>query len=289
MIRPVLLSFALLTLAVSASAQQGLERVIDIGHAQLNVREWTPAGTEGELILALPGSGGDHSRYQLIAPMLAEAGYHIVVINQRGIMGSTGNLSDLTLHDLADDVVAIADSFDADKFHMMGWVFGNRTSRMLATDHPERVASVTLIAAGGLVPALTERGELGRLLGEPNLSEAEKLRLARRTLFSPATDETRVASYVRNLNYWPEARAAQSQANRNTPVEEWSAGGTGPLLMVMGEDDLTAPVENGHLMKAEHGSRLTLAIVPDAGHVIGLEKPRETVTAIVNFLKSHPL
>lgn len=251
--------------------------------------EWLPDAESGELIIALPGSGGDFSRYKLIAPLIAEAGYHIVVVNQRGIMGSTGNLEDLTLHDLAADVIGVADSFNAERFHMMGWAFGNRTSRMTATIYPERVASVSLIAAGGLVPALTEPGELGQLLGNAELSETEKIRLARRTLFSPAANDRVVLDYVQNLQYWNEARRAQQTANRNTPVESWAAGGEGPLLMVMGEDDLTAPVENGHLMKAEHGDRLTLVVVPDAGHTIGLEKPAETVAAILPFLKSHPL
>ena len=139
------------------------------------------------------------------------------------------------------------------------------------------------------VPALTETGELGQLLGNAELSETEKIRLARRTLFSPAANDRVVLDYVQNLQYWNEARRAQQTANRNTPVESWAAGGEGPLLMVMGEDDLTAPVENGHLMKAEHGDRLTLVVVPDAGHTIGLEKPAETVAAILPFLKSHPL
>ena len=170
----------------------------------------------------------------------------------------------------------------------MGWAFGNRTSRMLATGYPDRVASVTLIAAGGLVPALTEPGELSRLLGEPDLPEAEKIQLARRTLFSPATGESVLVEYARNLRYWPAARRAQRTANLNTPLEEWSAGGVGPLLMVMGEDDLTAPVENGRLMKEQHGERLKLVVIPEAGHAIGLEKPGETVAAILNFLALHP-
>jgi pimeloyl-ACP methyl ester carboxylesterase len=160
---------------------------------------------------------------------------------------------------------------------------------MLATDYPERVASVTLIAAGGIVPALTEPGELGILLSNRNLTFDEKMQLARRTLFSAATADALVEDYVESLRYWPDARAAQGQANRNTPLEEWVAGGEGPLLMVMGEDDLTAPIENGHIMKAEHGDRLKLVIVPGAGHVVGLEKPADTAAAIVEFLKNHPL
>ena len=61
------------------------------------------------------------------------------------------------------------------------------------------------------------------------------------------------------------------------------------MLMVMGQDDMTAPIENGYVMKAEHGARLRLVVVPNAGHAIGLEKPAETATAIIQFLKDHPL
>ena len=283
------LALALCGIWLDASAQQGDFHRIDIGHAELSVVEWATDSPEAELILALPGSGGDYSRYKRVAPLLAEAGYRLVVINQRGIMGSSGELEDLTLHDLADDVIAVADHLGADRFHMAGWAFGNRTARMLATDYPDRVASVTLIAAGGIVPALTESGELASLLGNSDLPFTEKVRLARRTLFSPATDDALVEEYSRELNYWPEARVAQGQANRNTPLEEWVAGGEGPLLMVMGEDDLTAPIENGKIMKTEYGDRLTLVVIPDAGHALGLEKPDETAAAIVEFLKNHPL
>ena len=282
------LALALCGIWLDASAQQGDFHRIDIGHAELSVMKWAADSPEAELILALPGSGGDYSRYKRVAPLLAEAGYRLVVINQRGIMGSSGELEDLTLHDLADDVIAVADRLGADRFHMAGWAFGNRTARMLATDYPDRVANVTLIAAGGIVPALTESGELASLLGNSDLPFTEKVRLARRTLFSPATDDALVEEYARELNYWPEARVAQGQANRNTPLEEWVAGGEGPLLMVMGEDDLTAPIENGKIMKTEYGDRLTLVVIPDAGHALGLEKPVETA-AIVEFLKNHPL
>ena len=286
------LTASLCLLGYFTAAQAEVEprfRVIDIGHAELNVAEWSSPASDKELVLALPGSGGDHSRYRLIAPLLAEAGYHVIVINQRGVMGSSGSLDGLTLRELALDVISVANSLNVQKFHMMGWAFGNRTSRMLATEYPDRVASLTLIAAGGLVPALTEPGELSRLLGDSSLNQEEKVRLARRTLFSPATDESVLEEYAQSLSYWPEARRAQREANQNTPLEDWSAGGTGPLLMVMGEDDLTAPVENGHLMKQQHNERLTLVIISEAGHAVGLEKPVQTASEILRFLSQHPI
>ena len=124
---------------------------------------------------------------------------------------------------------------DIEKFHMAGWAFGNRTSRMLATTYPDRLASLILIAAGGLVQPLTEAGELAKLLDDQTLSKDEKIHLARCTMFSPKTDISIIRDYVQGLTIWPEARKGQSEANQNTPLEDWSAGGKGPVLMIMGK------------------------------------------------------
>ena len=265
------------------------ELLVDVDYAEFVTHIWTPKSGNAETIIALPGSGADVSRYKYIGPLLAKAGYKLVAINQRGILGSSGNLEDITLRDLARDVVTIADKLGINKFHMAGWAFGNRTSRMLATIYPERLASLILIAAGGLVPALTQPGELATLLDNQALSEEEKIHYARRTMFSPATDRNIVREYVQGLTYWPEARKGQRVANQNTPLEDWVAGGNGPVLMIMGEDDLTAPIENGYRMKAEYEDRLTLISVEKAGHAVGLEKPEEVAAAMVEFLLKHAI
>ena len=254
------------------------ELLVDVDYAEFVTHIWTPNSANAETIIALPGSGADVSRYKYIGPLLAKAGYKLVAINQRG-----------TLRDLARDVVTIADKLGINKFHMAGWAFGNRTSRMLATIYPERLASLILIAAGGLVPALTQPGELATLLDNQALSEEEKIHYARRTMFSPATDRNIVREYVQGLTYWPEARKGQREANQNTPLEEWVAGGNGPVLMIMGEDDLTAPIENGYRMKAEYEDRLTLISVEKAGHAVGLEKPEEVAAAMIEFLQKHAI
>ena len=57
----------------------------------------------------------------------------------------------------------------------------------------------------------------------------------------------------------------------------------------MGKNDLTAPIENGYLMKAEHGDRLTLIAIDDAGHAVGLEKPTKVAQGMINFLRKHPI
>ena len=90
-----------LLLCSTAFAAERTERTIDIGHAQLQVEVWESTLSNDETIIALPGSGGDITRYKYLAPLLADAGYRVVAVNQRGIMGSTGELEGLTLYDYA--------------------------------------------------------------------------------------------------------------------------------------------------------------------------------------------
>lgn len=287
---PIVLAFLLFSPLKVAAAEplQGLIPV-DIGNATLMANIWTPQSKHFETIIALPGSGGDVSRFRLIGPLLADAGFQLVALNQRGIMGSTGALDDLTLYDFADDVIAVADALKLDKFHMLGWAFGNRISRAAATKYPDRIATVSLIAAGGLVKPLTVPGELGQLLGDHALAIEEKMALARRTLFSQASPDELVRHYAASLNYWPEARQAQIQANRSTSLKQWWAGGSGPMLIIQGLDDKTAPPENGEQMKKEFGERITLVNLSNAGHLMGLEKPEDTVLTITAFLRQNSI
>jgi pimeloyl-ACP methyl ester carboxylesterase len=274
----------------AASAEPGAtSREFDLGYARLHAVVWEPGVADAETVLALPGSGGDVTRYNSLGPLLAAAGYRLIALNQRGIMGSTGELDNLTLHDYAADVAAVIDLLGVGKVHVLGWALGNRIMRVVATDFPDKVASVSLIAAGGLAEPLTAPGELAALLGDAELSESEKAQLARRTLFSPHSDEELVLEYVRGLRYWNAARASQTRANRDTPVAQWWAGGEGPMLIVQGLDDKTAPPENGNRMKAEFGDRVTLVNLEHAGHLMGMEQPRATADAIIGFLRQHPI
>ena len=42
-------------------------------------------------------------------------------------------------------------------------------------------------------------------------------------------------------------------------------------------------------MKAEHGERLTLITIDDAGHAVGLENPEEVAEGMIDFLQKHPI
>ncbi len=126
------------------------------------------AGSAGaELVLLLHGFPQTAWcwRHQLVA--LAGAGYHAVAPNQRGYSGGARPLEvdAYSSAALTQDVLAIADAFGADRFHLVGHDWGGaiawqvagrfghrlRSLTVLSTPHP-RAFGVALGAAGDAGP-----------------------------------------------------------------------------------------------------------------------------------------
>ena len=224
-----------------------LERVV-AGPVELEV------GTlgSGTAVLLLPGEGGSGTeQYAELGRALAAAGLRAVAVNPRGVSRSSGPLAGLTLHDLAGDVLAVAARYGTPA-HVVGRGFGNRLARCFASDFPQAVRSVTLVAAGGRIPPL-------------------------RSLRPPA--------HRRRRKRWRAAGAVQRQASASTPLEHWWSGGSAPMLVIQGLDDDVAPPENGRSLARDHPGRVRLLEVAGSGHEVLAERPDVVVPAIVAFVR----
>ncbi len=92
---------------------------------------------------------------------MAQAGWQVLRPQPRGVAGSSGLMADVTLHDLADDVVAVIQDLGGGRAVLLGHAFGHAVSRMVATDHPGQVVAVILAASNLAKTArdvLTETG-----------------------------------------------------------------------------------------------------------------------------------
>jgi pimeloyl-ACP methyl ester carboxylesterase len=67
----------------------------------------------------------------------------------RGFGESVGPIEGATLRDNAADVAAAIGATGAAPAIVGGWAYGNRVARMLATESPQLVRGIVLIAAGG--------------------------------------------------------------------------------------------------------------------------------------------
>lgn len=186
-----------------------------------------------------------------------------------------------TVHDLAGAVERTLDAAGVARAHVVGHAFGNRVMRCFAADHPERVASVSLFGAGGLVPgAPAATAALGRLLWHQG-NRAEVLEALRVAMFAPG------ASIPDDwVDGWdPDLARVQHEASSATPVGDWWTAGTAvPVLVVQGLDDRIAPPENGRALVAEIGARARLVEFDAMGHAMLPERPADLAAVLLAFL-----
>lgn len=210
---------------------------------------------DGPSVILLPGRGGEGpEQYDRLGPALAGAGFRALAVNLRGVGRSTGPLDELSLHDLARDIAGVIDATGAPA-HLVGRAFGNRVARCTAMDFPARVRSLTLLAAGGLVPP--------RAQAPPTIAERAR----------------------RRLRYWRAAGLAHEQAAQTTPLADWWSGGDAPMLVVQGLGDHIAVPENGRRLAADYPERVRLHEIPDAGHGVLFERPDEVISVVLAFIQ----
>ena len=255
--------------------------IVDVGSARLETVSWGA----GEPVIMLPGNGYSATAFNLLGPELARRGYRAIAVNPRGVGNSSGPLEGLTYHDYAADVGALIDRVANGRAHLLGWAWGNRIARTLAVDSPDRVATVTLIAAGGKVPPDPSVAALSERLRQPDISPAERRAALALRMLAPGSD---VAPLVAVTESWPQGQAAQAAAGRSVPLERWWPGGSAPMLVVQGLQDKVAPPGNGRDLKTSAPDRVTLIEIDGAGHAIVVEHPERIADEVDRFLLKHP-
>ena len=241
------------------------------------------AKDDGEVIVLLTDSGHSAVRFLTFMPRLVAAGYRPVALNPRGVEASEGPLEGLTLHDFAGDVARVIDRLDVGPVHVVGHGFGNRVARCLATDNPELVRSLILLAAGGQVEGDREAQEALNRVEQVGRSESERLTDLQTALFAPTSN----ASVWFDMPIFAEVSHAQHAADRATPREEWLAGGVSPMLIIQGRHDRLAPPANGRWLRERLGDRVRLVELVNSAHALLPEQPEEIVDAIREFTKGQ--
>jgi pimeloyl-ACP methyl ester carboxylesterase len=157
---------------------------IDAGLLNIGYAEAGPA--DGPAVILLHGWPYDIHSFVDVAPLLASAGYRVIVPHLRGY-GSTRFLSSETLRNgqqsvVALDIVALMDALKIEKAIIAGFDWGARTADIVAALWPERCKALVSVSgyligspAAGKTPLLpkaefqwwyqfyfaTERGEDG--------------------------------------------------------------------------------------------------------------------------------
>src|SRR5689334_12073123 len=102
---------------------------------------------DGPAVVLLPSLARDSDDYDEVAEGLAAAGFRVLRPKPRGIGRSTGPMTGISLHDLARDIAEVIKRLGGRKANVAGHAYGNWVARMTATDHPDLVRGVAIVAA----------------------------------------------------------------------------------------------------------------------------------------------
>jgi len=243
---------------------------------------------DGEPVVLLASLARSVSDFNELADAIANAGFRTLAVESRGIGRTAGGgpFAAGTLHELADDVLTVLRDVrlpENEPVHLVGHAFGSRVARTLATDHPERVRSLTLIAASGgpIEPRAGRALVLSSLSFLPWLVREPALRFA----FFSADNE--IPEWWRE-GWWFWGGIGQAAAVEATRSSEFWRGGDAPMLVIQAQDDKMAPASSGGgLLAAEFPERVTLVEIPSAGHALLPEHPDTIREAVLTFLEAQ--
>ena len=225
-------------------------------------------------VVLIPSLGRPASDFSLLADSLVGAGFAPHLMDP--VPQWDGKP---TLHDLATEMMQRLDSMGIERFHLIGHAFGNRLSRCITADFNQRVESLVLLAAGGLVepePHIWE--SLSQSFNE-DISPDEHLRHVKTAFFAPGNDER-----AWKEGWMPNVMRYQRAAVLRTPRDEWWPANVNNVLVVQGLNDAVAPVENGRRYQAESAPHARLIEIDNAGHALLPEQPDAIASAVLSFL-----
>ncbi len=233
------------------------------------------------LVVMIPGGTRDPADYSAVSARLEKAGWSTAAVYSRGCGKSVGTDEGITLHDLADDVASIIEQLEAGPAIVVGHAFGNRIARCLAADKPKMVQCLILLAAGGKIPPTAQAMEAtAKLWNRPSPEERREL--------------MKTAFFAKNSNpdpwlqgSWPKAVGINRTVSMATSVAEWWDGGSAPMLVIQGEEDQMAPLENGELLLRMQKDRVTLTTIPDAAHALPVEQPGKVADLIIDYIGKY--
>jgi pimeloyl-ACP methyl ester carboxylesterase len=246
----------------------------------------------GTALLVAGYTGSKEDFAPLLAP-LAEAGYRVVAIDQRGQYESPGpdDPSAYSVAELGADVVAVAGVLRAESgepLHLVGHSFGGLVSRAAVLADPTMFTSLTLLGSGP--SELTgRRAELLDHLGP--LLDVGGVRLVHETLEQVAMTDPKAQAvpaptrefyshrFLRNSEAGLRGMAAAMLAEPDR-VAELAATGV-PVLVAHGEaDDAWLP----HV-QADMAERLGARheVINNSIHSPAVENPPRTLEVLLDF------
>jgi pimeloyl-ACP methyl ester carboxylesterase len=268
---------------------------------ELHVLEWS---NEGVPLVLLHGHGNEAHLWDDFVPTVSEH-YRVLAVDQRG-HGDSGWDAEgrYDSNTMADDLEAILEHFEIDRFVLIGFSMGGRVSMAFAGRHPERLAGLVLV---DIAPELDARGiaRIGNEMSEQrapvftSVEEYTRMLSLNYPAGQPAAIQRMAKHGLRQredglfeLKMDPNLRGERADTPEAKAEEEafiqqqWDALAKipCPTLVVRGAaSDILSP-DTADKMVDEVLQNGTLAIIPQAAHSVATDNPEAFQQAVAKFV-----
>lgn len=250
------------------------EGLADLGNVKLWY--WDTGGT-GEVVVFLHPGSGSAEFYPYQQPVFADAGYRVISYSRRGHFKSEMG-SDVDSFFAVDDLLALMDHLEVDRFHAVGNALGGYVALDAALSKPERLRSLVLVCS---------------MMGIAEPDYQKTLAGLRPKPFGELPIEVQEIGPSYRVGYpggVAEWKARYERSGKRAPVRlrnkfTWDAIATleVPTLLMTGDADLWIPPALLYRISGKFRNSET-TIVRDAGHAIQWERPVIFNTHVLDFI-----
>ncbi|MDY0885374.1 alpha/beta fold hydrolase [Dongia soli] len=295
------------------AASFGKLKQINAGLLNISYVEAGPA--DGPAVLLLHGWPYDIHSFVEVTPILAKAGYRVIVPHLRG-HGTTRFLSETTFRNaqqsvVALDIIALMDALHIKQAVLAGYDWGARTANIIAALWPERCKAMVSVN-GYLINNLernrkplpaeaehgwwyqyyfaTERGRAGLAANRCDLAKLVWRVNSPAWHFAAATFDRTARSFdnpdyvdIVIHNYRWRLSLAEGEAQYDDLEKRLAAGPViaVPTITMDGDSDGVTPATDGSAYAAKFSGKRTHRIVRGAGHNLPQEAPDAFVKAVI--------
>jgi 3-oxoadipate enol-lactonase len=265
------------------------EFVVDALPVPLYVSDYAPVGpADDPPVLLLHGLLTSGQAWKSVIASLPSS-RRVIVPDLRGHGRSAAASNDVCLDELTDDLFGVLDALDVSRATLVGLSLGGLVCLRAAVRHPQRVTALALVATPAS-PETVESGarRLATLEAMDRLGKRGVLRGMASWLFggttrrhSPEVVEAWLES-LESVDPIAIRRTAQA-ALRRSDARPWLGRVHVPALVVAGAQD--AVVSADDVAALAGGLPLgQLCELPDAGHLVPLERPETLGRALEGWM-----
>jgi len=242
-------------------------------------------GETGAWVTLINGHARSHVDFRTLAKKLVDLGYRVLMIDNRG-SGDSPTDHDLTISDMAQDVMDIWQSLEVTSSFVLGISMGGLIAQYLALHSaiPNGLILVSTTARQDYYRAVvgewgddlpTIKSQLSAYVHQNFLARnAPLIEIMAKQLIKNGTKEfqSQCAKQRHAINHFkPEELALE-----NIKI---------PILVIHGQDDgiISSEAADDIITRARHGRKL---IYPEVGHLLLVEKSKEFFSDVLSFVQN---